>query len=297
MRDLYQGLSKVNVFPVISILLGAYFFYSFSIAVGVPPVPALDWPSTMYLVLAVVFFFAPEVQRFELEKLHDRESKLEEAKGELLLLKSQLRTVVAAYNALLASTGNSAGSAARVKHASGSTVELPSAQAAEIAKQELDSALGEEKEQTQLDTEIEHFLNEEDFDIETALWDMRKVIDKELRRVAGREPANGNARPSTSRALSDEFARRHSDYAGVRSAFEYVLQVCDAAVNGVEIPADRALDAFQMGFRILEVLRKIAPAEAPKAAVNVVKENGERPQPPKVGQQLSNIPAEPSKVA
>jgi hypothetical protein len=131
----------------------------------------------------------------------------------------------------------------------------------------LESALGEEADQAQLDREIEHFLNEEDFDIESALWDMRKVLDKELRRIAGQQSPNSNGRRAlSSRALFDAFARDHSGYAEMHSAFDYVLQVCDAAVHGREVPAACALEAFQMGFRMLDALRKIAPAEASRAA-------------------------------
>jgi len=268
MKD-YKRLARRNIFPVLSTLLAVYFFYAFSTNVGVPPSPSLDWTSTAYLVLAVVFFLGPEVQRYHMTKLHDYEARLEESRGENLLLKSQVRTLMSAYNALLATNGQSSTETAQAQESLGSSTALPTPEEADTAIEELDSTLGEEVDQKQLDAEIEHYLNEEDFDIETALWDMRKVMEKELRRIArpeAEDKSNGNNRPLSSRALFEEFSLRYSEHAGMYSAYSYVMQVCDAAAHGREVPAACALEAFQMGFRILGALRKIAPAEASRAA-------------------------------
>src|ERR1700692_4949349 len=84
MKDQLKRIGKINVFPVLSILAAAYFFYAFSVAVGLPPAPVLNVSSSAYLVLAIVFFVLPEVERFELTQAHDYERRLEEAKAELV---------------------------------------------------------------------------------------------------------------------------------------------------------------------------------------------------------------------
>lgn len=255
MRGPYKQFGKINLFPVISVLLAVYFFYSFAVAIGVPPAPSLDWTSLLYLALAVFFFLLPELQRFQLSKLHEYETRLDDAKGEVLLLRSEIRTLMSAYNGLLASTGMIA------THASDGV--LPTPDDADEARQNLNAVLGEVTDHKQLDAEIEHFLDEEDFDLESALWDLRKVMDKELRRVLNFQ---GGSRPLSSRSLCEDFVRLYPEYEGIHAAFDYVLQVCEAAAHGREIQPACAQEAFQMGLRILGALRKITPAAKSSAA-------------------------------
>jgi hypothetical protein len=215
------------------------------------------------MALAIFFFVLPEVRRFQNTKLLESQAQLSDAKNEIQELKSETRALMSAYNGLIFSVSNATNHLMSLNT-------LPNLQDVKDAHKSLNSALGEETSHHQLAAEIDLFLNEEDSDFESALWDLRRVMEKELRRVMRRELAtakvDGSPRFLSSSGLFDEFVRKYPNYGPMYSAFHYVLRVCDAALHGREVPENLVQEAFQMGFRILDALRQLEP-EHSKAAV------------------------------
>ena len=265
MRDLFKRLGKVNVFPVVSLVLAGYFFYCFSTAVGSPPTQTLDGSGALYLALAVLFFVLPEAQKFQFARVREYVAQLKEAKDEVQELKSEIRALMSAYNGLIFSVSNATNHLMSLNT-------LPNPQDVKDAKKALNAALGEETRQSQLTAEIDLFLTEEDSDFESALWDLRHVMEKELRRILRQELAansDGSSRFLSPSTLFDEFVKKHPNYGAMYSAFHYVLRICDAALHGREVPENLVQEAFQMGFRILGALKQLgqlAPVQAKQAA-------------------------------
>jgi vacuolar-type H+-ATPase subunit I/STV1 len=263
MQEQLERLGRFNVFPILSISLSVYFFYAFVQEIGVPPGRTLDGSGATYLALAVLFFLLPEGLRFTRARTREYQQQLREAKDEIQELKSETRALMSAYNGLIFSVSNATNHLMSLNT-------LPNQQDIKEAKKALNAALGEETRQSQLTSEIEAFLNEEDSDFESALWDLRRVIEKELRRILRDEPALVNADGSTrflsASALFDEFVKCYPNYGAMYNAYHYVLKVCDAALHGREVPESFVHEAFQMGFRMIGALRQIAPAQASQAA-------------------------------
>jgi hypothetical protein len=268
MRERLEELASTNVFPVLSLVASGYFFYCFSVAAGLPPTHSLDGSSAAYLALAILFFILPEVRRFQNTKLREAQAQLNEAKDELQELKSETRALMSAYNGLIFSVSSATNHLMSLNT-------LPNPQDVKEAKKSLNAALGEETGQHQLAAEIDLFLNEEDSDFESALWDLRRVMEKELRRVVRQEPVSANADGSprflSSATLFEEFVKQYPNYGPMYNAFHYVLRVCDAALHGRQVPENFIQEAFHMGFRILDALRHLAPEQGRKQPESAVK--------------------------
>jgi hypothetical protein len=58
------------------------------------------------------------------------------------------------------------------------------------------------------------------------------------------------------RSLFREFTELYPQYIGMHSSFDYVLKICNAAVHGQKISQDYAHEAMQMGFKMLDELKK-----------------------------------------
>ncbi len=258
MREQLKELANTNIFPVLSLVASGYFFYSFSVAVGLPPTQGIDSSSAAYLALAILFFVLPEVRKFQNTRLRETREQLSDAKDEIQDLKSETRALMSAYNGLIFSVSNATNQLMSLNT-------LPNPQDVKDAQKSLIAALGEETSQHQLATEIDLFLNEEDSDFESALWDLRRVMEKELRRVMRQELARANADGSprflSSSALFDEFIKKYPSYGPMYNAFHFVLRICDAALQGRQVPANFVQEAFHMGFRILDALRQLAPEQ------------------------------------
>ena len=285
MREQLKQLASSNVFPVLSLVASGYFFYCFSVAVGLPPTQSLDSSSAAYLALAILFFILPEIRKFQNTKLREAQAQLSEAKDEIQELKSETRALMSAYNGLIFSVSNATNHLMSLNT-------LPNPQDVKDANKSLNAALGEETGQHQLVAEIDLFLDEEDSDFESALWDLRRVMEKELRRVVRQEPAGANGDGSrrflSSSALFDEFVKQYPSYGPMYNAFHFVLRVCDAALHGRQVPENFVQEAFHMGFRILDALRHLAPEHGMKQPEGAVK----TPVSPIEGLAKTPVPAE-----
>ena len=278
MWEQLKRLTSTSVFPVLSLVASGYFFYCFSVAVGVPPTQTIDTSSASYLALAILFFVLPEIRKFQNTKLRETQAQLDDAKDEIQDLKSETRALMSAYNGLIFSVSNATNHLMSLNT-------LPNLQDVKDAQKSLNAALGQESSEHQLAAEIDLFLNEEDSDFESALWDLRRVMEKELRRVMRKElataTADGSPRFLSATALFDEFVKKHPKYGPMYNAFHFVLRICDAALQGREVPGNFVQEAFRMGFRILDALRQLAPEQQRTHATPAkqVAQSAHTPQP------------------
>ena len=86
-------------------------------------------------------------------------------------------------------------------------------------------------------------------------------LEMELRRILGlRDEVNFNqekVKHFSARSLFSQFVERYPAYREVQSSFDYVLQICNAAIHGRLISVAYAHEALFMGFNILNELKSI----------------------------------------
>ena len=100
-----------------------------------------------------------------------------------------------------------------------------------------------------------------------ALARLRMDLERELRRVLGRrlaidDPSRMRGRFLSARSLFGQLAAVVPRYGHMRESFDYLLQVCNAAIHGQRIPEDVAHEAIDMGLRMLRELENQQEVEA-----------------------------------
>lgn len=244
----------INGTRLASLVIAAYFFYLFHLAVGFPPNLELNSSSLTYLIVSIFFFLLPLAKKLKLGKVLEYEAKVAEIKNEVKEFKEETRQMLSMQNTLINTVSNTI--------SQNINITLPGHGEIEEAKEELDSTIKEPTPQEQLEAEIEEYLASEGSDLNFALAKLRIDIERELRRILVKrldteDPAKMKGRFLSNRSLFREFIKLYPQYSGMRSSFDYVLDICNAAVHGQNISQGHSHEALQMGFKILGEFRKI----------------------------------------
>jgi vacuolar-type H+-ATPase subunit I/STV1 len=243
----------INAVRLTSLVIAAYFFYIFHLAVGFPPEKELNSSSLTYLMIAVFFFLLPLAKSLKLGKLLEYEAKVDEIKNEVKEFKEETRQILSVQNNLINTVSNTI--------SQNINITLPGYGEIEDAKEELDSAIKEPTSPKQLEDEIAEYLASEGSDLNFALAKLRIDIERELRRILikrldTQDPTKMKSKFLSVRSLFHEFTKLYPQYTGMHTSFDYVLKICNAAVHGQKISRDYSHEAMQMGFKILDELKK-----------------------------------------
>jgi hypothetical protein len=254
MKQLLMNLAKVNVFPIICYVLAAYFFWAFCIAIGFPPSKALDASSGSYLALALFLFMLPEAKKLKFGQLFEYEARVKEIKEDVKQFKDETRSTLAAYTTLVSAISNTVSQTINVN--------LPGKAEAAQANEDLTSTLKTKPARTDIEEQIEQFVSSEGNDFNYALAMLRMKLEVELRRILGKRlgvvaSPEQNPKFLSARSLFLQFSRLYPEYEGIRSSFDYVLKVCNAAIHGQYVSENYAHEALSMGFRMLNELKSI----------------------------------------
>ena len=244
-----------NVFPVICYLIAAFFVWAFLLRVGLPPARDLDSTGGAYLALALFMFLLPEAKRLKLGQLFEYEARVKEIKEDVKQFKEETRATLAAYTSLVSAISNTV--------SQNITVNLPTRAEASQAREDLDATLKTKRARTELEEQIDKFLEAESNDLSYALAMMRMQLERELRRILGKRVDMVSQEPQeakflSARSLFTQFMRRHPEYEAMASSFDYVLRVCNAAIHGQYVPQGTAHEALSMGFSMLTEFKELS---------------------------------------
>ena len=245
----------IRIFPLICWLCAGYFFWAFHKAVGIPPVNALNASSGSFLALALFLFLIPEAKKLKFGQLFEYEAKVKEVKEEVKQFKEETRATLLAYTSLVSAISNSVHQNINVN--------LPGYAEVSQAKEALDTTLKTDVDGGEVEILVNDFLAAEGNDINYALAALRMGLEKELRRILGRsnDILSGiipKQQFRSARSLFMEFAKLHPNYEGISGSFDFVLQVCNAAIHGQIVPDKYAHEALVLGVRMLKELRTIS---------------------------------------
>ena len=249
-----KTLLTANVFPTICYVIAAFFVYAFLLRVGIPPLKELDATAGAYVALALFLFMLPEAKRLKLGQLFEYEAKVKELKEDVKQFKEETRSTLSAYTSLVSAISNTVNQ--------NITVNVPGRAEATQAREDLDATLKHQPPKSELEGQIERFLEAEANDPSYALAKLRMQLERELRRVLGKRQDLASTpeqepRFLSARSLFTQFARRYPAYEGLSSSFDYVLRVCNTAIHGQFVPQGSAHEALSMGLSMLAELRNI----------------------------------------
>ena len=242
---------KENYLSILSLLVGAYFIWVFHLHVGFPPTAPLTPTAATYLAFSIFFLVLPFAQRLKLGKLIEFEAKVEQVRADVREVRTETRelisTVSVVANAISASMNQSV------------TVNIPGMEEAERARAELSEAATQRPEPAAQEDDISEYLSAGDSDIRYALARLRMDLERELRRVlaahlATDDPPRIRRRFLPARRMFQRLGDVVPRYRHMQSSFDYMIEVCNAAVHGHPVPEGSAYEAIDMGLRILREL-------------------------------------------
>ena len=242
---------KANVLSVLSGLIAVYFIWAFHMHAGFPPAAPLTPTAATYLVLFIFFFVLPFAQRLRLGKLIDFEAKVEQVRAEVKEVRTETRELLSTVS-VLANTIS-------VSMSQSVVVNVPSLEDARAARDELLPALTHFPEPTRQEKNILEYLGAGDSDVHYALVRLRMDLERELRRVLGKrlesdDPAKMRGKFLSAHTLFRQLVSAIPRYRHMQGSFNYLLEVCNAAIHGQRIPENIAHEAMDMGFRVLREL-------------------------------------------
>ena len=140
-------------------------------------------------------------------------------------------------------------------------VNFPSSEWAQAAREEMSAAFGDSPEAERQEDDIREYLNRSAFDLNLALARLRMDMEGELRRILGKrqsteDPSRMRGKFLGARSLFRTLVSREPKYQKMRSSFDYVLEVCNAAIHGQRIAEGVANEAIGMGLQILRELKQ-----------------------------------------
>lgn len=240
----------------ISWVLSAYFFVVFHVNLGFPPESGLHEGDLIYLGLFIFFFLIPIAHSVRLGSFLEYTAKVAEMKQDVKEFKEEIRNTVTVQSSLLSSVSQS------VNHSV--NVTLPSLSTAHEADEKLARTIHSASGQESRDAEME-YIEQVGGDINLALMRLRKELEVELRRILN--VTTSFVVPRTKKFYSigtlwNMFLAGNKDLKGIESAFFYVLDICNAAAHGQEVPEEHAEEALAMGLKIRDRLKHIEVQES-----------------------------------
>jgi phosphopantetheine adenylyltransferase len=243
-----------NLLRLASFLLAAYFFYVFHLRQGLPATEDLDSTSIIFLALSVIFTLLPLAKKITIGKLFEYEAKVREIKEEVKEFKEETRNLLTIYNNLTNAISNTVTQSI--------VVNLPGIEELEGAREKLDNTIEKGNEPFNIDQKVSNYLASGEYDQNLALARLRMDIERELRRILGKnlesnKPLEMKSRFLSARSLFSEFLKKNPKYEDMYSSFDYILKICNAAVHGQVVPEGYGREALYMGIKILEELSSI----------------------------------------
>ncbi|NJA06985.1 hypothetical protein [Methylomonas sp. UP202] len=243
-----------NVFPVLCYLAMVAFASAFILVAGLPPLRDLTPTSSAYLALTIFFFLLPEAKKLKMGKLFEYEAKVEELKGEMRDLKQETQASLAAYTTMVSTISNSV--------TQSFVINIPNQDEANNARHALQNASAAPPEKPIHPEDVEIFVDESGGDRNYALAKIRMQIESELRRIVDKpttlkEIDRESIRFLSARSLYSLLCDSHPEYKEIRSTFDYILRICNAAIHTQNIPESHAQEAISMGLQFIHSLRQV----------------------------------------
>ena len=252
MLRLWKLLSN-DVWPVLSGFASLYFLWVVHQYVGFPPTNPLTPTSAIYLALFVFFLVAPFVQRLRLGRLIEFEAKVEEVRTDMKEVRTETRELISTVSAVATAISTSVNQNV--------IMNFPSSEWAQAAREEMSSAFADTPEPPGHEHDTREYMTLAESDPNFALARLRMDIEGELRRILGKrvstaDPSRMLGKLLSARSLFRTLASRNAKYQQMRSSFDYVLEVCNAAIHGQRIADSVADEAMGIGLQILREFKR-----------------------------------------
>ncbi|MDF2372517.1 MAG: hypothetical protein P1V21_17165 [Rhizobiaceae bacterium] len=198
--------------------------------------------------MAIVLFLLPFAKSLSVSGLFSYQAKIEEIKKDVSEFKSETRDLINIQNALISNVTNS-----QTTH---NVFNIPSWTDARSAEKELGET-GRPSVTPERSEKIELAISNGPAAINVELARTRMEIEAILRKKMGRRTSLGGKRDIKYISLMGlwrEFLKQNTDKANYDAAMRYVVDICNAAIHGQNVPQGHAIEALQMGEELISAL-------------------------------------------
>jgi hypothetical protein len=236
--------------PALSWLISFYFLSSFVANAGFPPHREILIGDAFYVLLWLFFLFLPFFSKIKIGGFLELERQVEQAREDLREFKAEVRNSLS----VLSTNVNTIGGMSN--HV---TVNIPGLQELREARETVESNAPQSTDEAR---QVEKKLMMQSEDTTLALARTRIEIERYLRKILGKRVAITSnlqrAKLMGARQLFGEFLREYPDLSYLKRSFEYVTQICNAAIHAQHVPDEKAQEALALGAQIIAVLNDIS---------------------------------------
>jgi len=242
-------------------ILAIYFTVAFHRCVGFPVAPPKTICEATYLIVAIFFLFLPFFKKIKIGRILELEREIQQTKSDL----KDFKDITANTLSVLSTSINT------VRNSNTVNVTIPSLEQMLTARQQLESATGPTGPgappgptgpiaQEEVDQVREEIVLDEDTTMSLAR--LRITMESLLRKIMKKRTSADIAERDDIRYLSlgrlfQLFTKRYPEYQDAEQSFQYVNQICNAAVHAQRVPDGQAMEALQMGARLVALFRDI----------------------------------------
>jgi hypothetical protein len=216
-----------------------------------------------YLLLGIGLFILPAAKKLKLFNLFEFESRVKEIKEDVKQFKDETRTMISIVTGIVNTVSNS--SQTIINNNLSDSINKSLKEEEPAAKAHLEDALRGVDKQKQPEPNIESYLASTGNDLNLALAKLRIDLEREVRNILNSriDAAQERLDPKFTSlgSMFPQLVKNFPKYWGMSSSFQYVVNVCNAAIHGVPVVESQLREALYMGLQILGEIKKLNESE------------------------------------
>ena len=234
-----------SVLYAISWIFSAYFLFSFLSKVDLTlPVPAIYY---LFLIFGIALAFLPFMNKIKIGNLLELERQIKETKNEVKEFKEEVRQIMSIISTNVNTIGNLSNTI---------NIQVPGRDELLEAKEGLNRS--SDGSTLQKSEEIKNELFLEDEDTIMALARTRIRLEYLLRTILGKstriEEVPDNVKYLSFGQLYRRFLKEYPMHNDLESSFNYVGQICNAAIHAQKVSKNQALEALDLGAKLIAII-------------------------------------------
>lgn len=207
-------------------------------------------------LIGTFFLLFPAAKKISLGKLITFEREVEKIKEEVVETRAQMANFLGVYSSMLTTISNTMKQTVHVNFQPGSE-ERRKAQEAISEVQNVSTA------EVDVEDKVSTYIAASGGDYMLALAAMRIELERSLRQRLGKRTSTADPTQMKDRFISvsqmfRQFLTSHPSLEQLRSSFEYVLKICNAAIHGQTVDEDYAKEAIYMGLSLVNEIKATA---------------------------------------
>lgn len=254
--DAIKKIALFDVLPFICHFIAVVLLCAAAYTVGFPPAKDVSNSAWVEAIIGTFFLLLPAAKKISIGKLITFEREVEKIKEEVSETREQMTNFLGVYSSMLATISNT------MKQ----TVNLTFHPGWE-ERQKAQEALSEVREQSppgpDKEDPAEAFVAAAGGDYNFALAKMRMELERSLRDYLGKrtstpDPSQMRDRFMSAAQLFRLFLDANQNLAQLRTSFDYVLKICNAAIHGQHVDEKYAMEAIHMGLSLVQEIKNAA---------------------------------------